>query len=77
MRLVPIVVAYSTLPLIFRGLMFRSSSPENIPLRADLEELSKGTYPGLEGGTFDDFLLPSFKLFKLGITAYVTSMCLN
>ena len=55
MRLVSIVVAYSTLPLIFRGLMFRSSSPENIPLRADLEELSKGTYPGLEGRTFDDY----------------------
>ena len=76
MRLVSVVVAYSTLPLIFRGLMFRSSSPEDIPLRADLEELSRGIYPGLEGRTFD-FLLPSFKLFKLGITAYVTSMCLN
>ena len=69
MRLVSIVVAYSTLPLIFRGFMFRSSSPEDIPLRADPEELSKGTYPGPEGRTFDDFLLPSFKLFKLGITA--------
>ena len=76
MRSVSIVAAYSTLPLIFRGLMFRSSSPEHIPLRADPEELSKGTYPGLEGRTFDNFPLPSFKLFKLGITAY-TSVCLN
>ena len=49
MRSVSIVVAYSTLPLIFRGLMFRSSSSEHIPLRADPEELSKGTYPGPEG----------------------------
>ena len=48
----------------------------NIPLKADPEELSKGTYPGPEGRTFDDFLLPSFKLFKLGITVW-TSMCLN
>ena len=56
--------------------MFRSSSPEHIPLRADPEELSKGTYPGPEGRTFDNFPLPSFKLFKLGNTAY-TSMCLN
>ena len=69
MRLVSIAVAYATLPLILRGLMFRSLSPEDIPLRADLEELSKGTYPGPEGRTFDDFLRPSFKLFKLGISA--------
>ena len=49
MRLVSIVAAYSTLLLIFRGLMFRSSSPEDIPLRADPEELSKGTYPRARG----------------------------
>ena len=52
MRWVSIVVAYSalTIPLIFRELMFRSSSPEHIPLRADPEELSKGTYPARARG---------------------------
>ena len=60
MRLVSIVVAYSTLPLMLRGLMFRSSSPEHISLRADPEELTKGTYPGPEGKTFDNFPVPSF-----------------
>ena len=60
MRLVSIVVACSTLPLIFRELMFRSSSPEHIPLRVDPEELSKGTYPGPEGRTFDNFPVSSF-----------------
>ena len=43
MRLVSIVVAYSMLPLMLRELMFGSSSPEDIPLRADPEELGGPT----------------------------------
>ena len=40
--------------------MFTNSSLEHTFLRADPEELSKGTYPGPEGRNFGNLLVSSF-----------------
>ena len=45
MKFISIAAAYSMLPLIFGGLMFRNFISEDISLSADPEELLKGIYP--------------------------------